>query len=159
MTSYIKKEKTGSNSVIYVVAIIALLGGFYLFSGTSQNTDPLIPNEPVHWHATLSINVCGEEQSLPITPIKSHLLHTHEDRLIHIEGIIPDPESIMLGRYMNYALGLELTNTSVMGYRNEIESCNDGKDNTLAVLVDGTQIQDHMNHVIRDGQKIRILYE
>ena len=89
-------------------------------SGKQSLADADLPSGEVHWHATLSINLCGQEQPLPVTPIKSHLLHTHEDRLIHVEGVIPDPESIMLGRYMNYALGLELTNTSVMGYRNEI---------------------------------------
>ena len=123
------------------------------------------PKEPyskgqVHWHATLKVFVCGEEKLMP-APVGEHhlglpLLHTHADRLIHIEGTILNPEEITLGKYMG-VIGQNFKDDELLDKKNG-DLCND-QPGKVKLLVNGKENDQLTQHVIKDGDDYILRFE
>lgn len=134
-------------------------------------------NGPVHWHATVEITVCGNLVDLPRIPAgQGHLgtgvLHTHDDNVIHVEGAVQRPEDITVGRFFRN-IGLDVTATSVSEY-GKTKSCDTsrtegsaapenatrslGDSGKLTAYVNGEETPDFLDHSIRDGDVIQLMY-
>jgi len=110
----------------------------------------------VHWHATPLIEICGEEKLIPIAPIVSHLLHTHEDRKIHVEGVVSDPSMITLGQFFKN-INVPFSSTQIMDKKNG-DLCN-GREGKVSMTVNGVESNEFENHVVADGETILIKFE
>jgi len=159
-----KTGKTRKNIIKYsIIGIIGVIIIYFLFNLFSKPKIESYTKEAVHWHANLDFYICGEKIDVPKeAPIGEHhlglpLLHTHADRLIHIEGKVYNKEEINLGAYMD-AIGVAFSNDMIMDYKND-GMCNDGKSNKVKVLINGEENLDPRNYVINDKDKIEIRYE
>ncbi len=164
------KNETKNNSMIWLVAgIVVLLGigsALFLFSGSSNsgnsselNTAGLsFPLVNVHWHATPIVNVCGENKPIPVAPVTDHLLHTHEDRLIHIEGTVNSPEQITLGRFFGL-VGVKFSSTQLLDKTNGDVCENTGQPGKVSMTVNGVPSEEFENHVVRHGETIIVSFD
>jgi hypothetical protein len=105
--------------------------------------------QPVHWHADYQITVCGESQVLRGGPIEAH---THGETTFHLEGVRQTREQATLDWIVD-SLGGELERDSIMGR----EDCN-GEPANLTVTVNGNEVDDHLDYVVKDGDRVRIDY-
>lgn len=140
------------------VAILAIIGFFiFLFSG--ETTGPFSGGE-VHWHASVKVLLCGIQQSLPAPQPNAHLgsplLHTHDDKQIHVEGTVWKAEDITLGKYMS-AIGLTFTNDKLLDKENG-DLC-DGKLGKVKLFVDGKENTELASYVIHDKESYELRFE
>lgn len=155
-----QKEKTKRHNIerkIKYGAITAILGIFLVGGGflASQNigsfqataNSSIGVGEPVHWHASYQITVCGENRVTQGGPM---LAHTHGERRFHLEGVRQNKEQATLGWVMNQ-LGTEFEEESIYGKT----KCN-GEQANLTVKANGETVKDPENYIIRDGDNIRI---
>lgn len=97
--------------LMLVVAVVgAIVYGVRKGGGDTNNNAQDQSNEtytagPVHWHAKIDLEVCGEKRDLPGkkdgSMVGGHLYHHHGDNTWHIEGRIIAKEDITLGRFFD----------------------------------------------------------
>ena len=128
-------------------------------SDTPQPSGPYSGGS-IHWHATIKVFVCGEEYQLPAPQGGHHLglplLHTHEDRLIHIEGTIWKPEEITLGKYME-VIGENFKDDELIDKKNG-DAC-DGQPGKVKLMANGKEDSMLSQYVIKDGDKYELRFE
>jgi len=159
-----KTGKTRKNIIKYsIIGIIGVIIIYFLFNLFSKPVVKSYTDGPVHWHASLDVFICGNKMDVPKeAPVGEHhlglpLLHTHADRLIHIEGQVWKKEDISFGAYMD-AINVPFSNDTIMEYKND-GMCNDGKLNKVKMLVNGKENFELRNYVVKDKDKIEIRYE
>lgn len=157
----LEKEKRNKRiikiSLISIPVIIFLVFIFLIFR--SPETKSYTEN-PIHWHASLTVSTCAQPVAMP-KPIGEHhlglpLLHTHEDGLIHIEGKIWKPEEIMLGKYLE-VIGINFKDNELLEYKNG-DLCND-KPGIIKLYVNGRENKELTRYVIQDSDKIEVKFE
>jgi len=115
----------------------------------------------IHWHATPLIYVCGDNISTPITTpgkhLGSNLLHTHEDKLAHIEGSVSSPDQITLGAFMAN-IGMRFSETQLIDKKNG-DLCPSGEAGTVKLVVNGSENAQFNNYVLRDGDTVEMRFE
>lgn len=101
-------------SIIVVVALPTL----YMIVATVYLNVISSSKGPVHWHADVEIWSCGKELELKdpegtfSNKIGTATLHEHNDKRIHLEGVVVHPEDASLGKFFR-VIGGELTPTSM----------------------------------------------
>lgn len=147
-----KKQKL-KYAGISVVALVLLGGGAF---AVYQNTDLMEPpttnssigvGETVHWHAEYDLSVCGENQLLQGGPLEAH---THGTSTLHMEGVRTSREEATLDWIIDQ-LGGELEENSVMGQTR----CN-GEPANLTVKINGEEVENHLDYIPRDGDRVEI---
>ena len=128
---------------------------------------------PVHYHADLEIWDCGEEIDLKnpegiSNKIGTATLHEHNDKRIHLEGVVMDDKSASLGRFFEVIGGyitqnsLSIpTNNGQLTLKSEY-MCDNGAVKIQQVFAykvqDGiyyqTKIEDPKNYVISSESNI-----
>ncbi|MEX2012335.1 MAG: hypothetical protein WD970_01080 [Patescibacteria group bacterium] len=99
-----------------ITGLIALTTGT-LIGMTVYLNQVSVTKGPVHWHADFQIWACGSEQDL-LDPtglsnkIGTPTLHEHNDKRIHVEGVVVEYRDVNLGAFFQ-AIGGELTNKSL----------------------------------------------
>jgi hypothetical protein len=150
-----------------IVVLVLSIGVAVLASGvlqsntlkTSLNIEGMqFPTGNVHWHANLDASVCGEPYLMPNAPIVDHLLHTHEDGLIHVEGAAATPEQITLGKFVQ-RLGTAFNANEFNGKKIGDNCPNGEKITQMVFLVNGNENTEFENRVIRDGETYTIRLE
>ncbi len=127
-----------------------------------------------HWHAPITIGVCGENWVPTGSPIQSSAgkdfgMHSHGDGLIHIEPSTASTagKNATLRRFFDslgsLPSGLKLTETSIQLPGGKLytngDACPDGKSGTLRVTVDGTDISGKfLGYKPKDGQRFAIAF-
>lgn len=145
-----RKWKISIMGAVLLLGIVLVLGSG-LFSSGSPDPDGsgiTFPTPNVHWHASVNASVCGETFIMPLAPIRDHLLHTHEDRLIHVEGIASSPDQITLGRFFQL-VGVTFTSQTFNGTSVE-DICPNGEAAEMVFLVNGQPSDEYENRVVRD---------
>lgn len=143
------------------IAVIAVITAIILLpkNESSQPKEPYSKGQ-VHWHATLKVFVCGEEKLMPAPTGEHHLglplLHTHEDRLIHIEGVVWNSEEIALGRYME-VIGQNFKDDELLDKKNG-DLCND-QPGKVKLFVNGKENSGLTQYVIKDGDEYILRFE
>jgi len=169
--------------IIIAVAIIAVVL-FFVFKlktvglkteDSGLNTDywtepfPFGTDPNLHWHAYPSFKLCGEDktflQVLDMAGAKfvngmagPHVMHVHEgEPWFHIESPPPTRKDITLGKAFKN-LNIKFSNKGILTYDNSA-ACNNGKENSLKVSVNGEHVDDPENHVLANGEKILIEFD
>jgi len=163
----IKKEKS-NKMLLYAGIALAIIILLVIFLNLPR-TEPVdlvtgnlsFPLGNIHWHATPMVYICGENVPTPIsTPgrhLGSNLLHTHDDRLAHIEGNVSSPEQITIGAFMAN-IGLRFSETDLVDKKNG-DSCPNGEAGTVKLLVNGVENSQLANYVLRDGDNLEMRFE
>ena len=163
------ENKGGMKKYAFIAVAVLLVGAalyFFAFVAKSSptgnfNTAGIVfPLNNIHWHAIPQITLCGEEKPIP-TPgpglhLGNTLFHTHEDAQIHIEGTVAGPEQITLGGFFD-KIGVKFSSTEIMGRKNG-DICN-GVPGTVQLFVNGSLNAEFRDYVVRDKDKIQIMFE
>ena len=116
---------------------------------------------PIHTHALLNITICGQHFDLPkATQFEDNgepfrgtaLLHTHDDNIIHIEGLIQKKEDIALGRFFD-AIEIPFDKDKLMDVKTG-DLC-DGKPGVLKMYVNDQPRTDFRDYILASTQDAR----
>ena len=86
--------------VITTIVTTALLASLTIYLNVSSSS-----GGPVHWHADFEIWACGKRvelrdpQGLLTNKIGNSSLHEHNDKRIHLEGVVVHPRDASLGKF------------------------------------------------------------
>lgn len=153
-----KMKKTVKTAVLILIVAGIVFGlGWYLVSRVEPAKDSkLVSRYPIHWHPDLKIKILGEYQEIPANigiGVVHQLIHTHDaDGIIHIEptGAVREND-IKLGRFFEI-WGKTFNRDCIF------DKCSD-PEGELKMLVNGEQNFEFENYVMRDGDRIEIIYE
>lgn len=146
-----RKQKIKYSGIAAILGVLVISGGF-LAAQNIDNTRPVTNSsigvgEPVHWHASYQISVCGENRVPQGGPM---LAHTHGETRFHLEGVRQSKEQATLDWVMD-SLGTKFSENSIYGQT----SCN-GEPANLTVKANGETLENPEEYIIRDGDNIRI---
>lgn len=131
---------------------------------------------PVHWHADFEIYSCGEEVELRnpkglSNKIGTPVLHEHNDKRVHLEGVVVVDNDASLGKFFhvidgeiaNDHLSVPLENEKQLTKTNG-ELCPDGQEGKVQVFVyrvneetgeyTQTKLQDPAKHIIAPHSEV-----
>jgi len=114
----IKKVSTEGKRILFgAIAVSVLVPTFVLIATTVYLNFISVSHGPVHWHSDFEIWKCGQEINLkdPVgfsNKIGTRTLHEHNDKRIHLEGLVMDPSDASLGNFF-HVIGGELSNTKL----------------------------------------------
>ena len=155
----IKKKKKKFITLLIIFLLVAGLGYVIFALSTGGKTQSYSKGE-VHWHAKLKVFICGTQVEMPAPPGEHELglplLHTHQDRLIHIEGTVWKPEDIMLGKYMQ-AIGKNFKEDSLLDKKNG-DLCNTTQGK-VKLFANGKEDPALTQYVIKDGDEYELHFE
>lgn len=130
-------------SIIIAVAVPTL----YMSIATIYLNNVSISKGPVHWHADIDIYNCGKEvnlqdpQGVLSNKIGTATLHEHNDKRIHLEGVVVHEDDASLGKFFR-VIGGEITPSSITvptdGGKLPLVSgsmCPDGQEAQMQVFV------------------------
>ncbi len=147
----LKHPKADTKKLLFgSIAAVTILPTFFLAGSTIYLNSISSSKGPVHWHADIEIWACGREVELRdpkgiSNKIGTSTLHEHNDKRIHLEGVVLKPEDASLGKFFRVIDG-KLTNDTVSVPVNDGTmlissgiSCGDGQDRQLQVFVYKTE--------------------
>ncbi len=112
---FLKPKKDFSKAFFLIlISTVSIIATTYIVLGTLDLIKKSPTKGPVHWHADFKIFRCGEEIEL-VNPkglsnrVGTPLVHEHEDKRVHIEGIPEDSGAASLKNFIH----------AVGGYLNE----------------------------------------
>ncbi len=127
------------------IVLVTVLPTLFLAGSTIYLNMISSSGGPVHWHADFEIWACGKEVEL-IDPtglsnkIGTSVLHEHNDKRIHLEGVVVDEHDASLGKFFRVVGGKfevdKLTVPSTEGIITlEPSLCGDSMSSQLQVFV------------------------
>lgn len=155
-TSKHNRKKKLQYAGIGVVALLLITGaGYAVYQNTDFGSAPATNEsigvgQTIHWHADYQITVCGQDRIIQGGPIQAH---THGTSTLHMEGFRDRQEQATLDWIID-ALGGELEENSVLS----TTQCN-GEPANLTVTVNGEQLENHLDYIVRDGDRVEITLE
>lgn len=105
--------------LFFGIVLITVLPTLYMIVSTVYLNNISASKGPVHWHADIEIWACGKEVELQdpkgmlSNKIGTATLHEHNDKRIHLEGVVVHPEDASLGKFFN-VIGGEITANSLI---------------------------------------------
>jgi len=155
-----KKTEIPRKKSFNLVTILWWLVGIVIFAGfvmAIRSNAKRMATKPVHWHAPISYEICGESFTPPEK--KEHgLVHGHNDRMAHVEGKITDKKNITLGKFMD-SIGVNFSETEFATYKNGDRCPDKNEPGKVRLLVAGQESSDFRNHVLKDKESIKIVFE
>lgn len=138
-----KLKKFLFSAIVLVIAIPTL----YMIIATVYLNSTSSSKGPVHWHADIEVWACGKEVELQdptgflSNKIGTATLHEHNDKRIHLEGVVVHPEDASLGKFFR-VIGGEIskdslivpTNKGPFPYTNG-SMCADGSEGQIQAFV------------------------
>lgn len=139
------KDRT-KGIIFWLMASVIIFPTFFFVGTTLYINFSSITKGPVHWHADFKIVVCGQETD-PVN-VKglsnkkgTNVLHEHEDRRIHVEGVVVKKSDVALDKFFEAQGGkLSLnaftipTNEGLRTIRNN-DQCDDGQQGVWQVFL------------------------
>jgi hypothetical protein len=151
--------------------VVALPCSLFIALAASAAVTAALPDSAVapgsigvgqHWHATYEVWVCGERQ--PNFPTWESGVHTHADGIIHIHPFqaFEEGRGARLVKFFEYGGGLLTQDEMRMpGSSQTIRNgllCPDGVPGVLGVAVNGNVLDDWMEYIPEDGDRILITF-
>lgn len=145
----LKLKKPSANVKIILFTLIASITGvttLFLAGSTLYLNVTSSSKGPVHWHADIEIWKCGQEINLKdpsgiSNKIGTSTLHEHNDKRIHLEGVVINPHDASLGKFFK-VIGGELSSDRLQVPTNENletiasgDTCPDANNAQLQVFV------------------------
>lgn len=146
----IGKVKYNKIVLFLVIILVTVLPSLYFIGSTIYLNTVSSSGGPVHWHADIEVWACGKELDF-LNPegisnkVGTAVLHEHNDKRIHLEGVVVNPSDASLGNFfkviggqINNSLLSVPTNDGVQTFING-STCPDGTNATLQVFVYSTK--------------------
>jgi hypothetical protein len=165
-----RKPKRRSSSLVWnaAIGVIVIAGIGLIFLSRSGGSGDEAPALGDHWHAQLSVFVCGEAQA-PAPEFETSVdgnrvgVHTHGDGFMHIHpfnsGETGDKATV--GRFLDYQ-GYEIDEDSFdlwFGAQRDGDACPDGQPGVLRWAVDGEEQDGNpSDYKPEDGDKIVVSF-
>ena len=150
ISAFIKKQNHIVKIILFTSMItIISLNTLYLAGSTIYKNHRSITGGPVHWHADFEVWNCGKQLDL-IDPegwsnkIGTPVLHEHNDKRVHVEGVVLTDKYASLGNFFEVIGGklsqYELSFNSIEGQvtANHGDLCNE-KPGMVQVFVYKTE--------------------
>lgn len=142
-----KKLSETFKKIIFSLIILTVIIPTVYMSVTTVYLNMISSSKgPVHWHADTEIWACGKELDIKdptglSNKVGTATLHEHNDKRIHLEGIVLEPKDASLGKFFS-VIGGNLNESSMtvpttkgdLTYRNG-QTCPDGTSGTLQVFI------------------------
>ena len=144
--------------IILIILGILIVGWFLVskFSAPISESE-IIAKNGLHWHSNLTINILGENQDIPagigLEMLPHKPMHTHDrDSVIHMEfaGLVKE-EDVKIGKF--FQVWEKTFNKDCI-----FDKCS-GEEGQLKTLVNGKENSEFENYMMRDGDKIEIIFE
>lgn len=129
------------------IVVVIMVPTLYMIVATVYLNSVSASKGPVHWHADIEVWACGKEINLQdpkgtfSNKIGTPTLHEHNDKRIHLEGVVVHPEDASLGKFFKVIDGkltsnalVVPTNEGPVSYNNG-NTCPDGSQGQLQVFV------------------------
>lgn len=142
----LKKPKDHVKEVLFVSMTLVIgfvtvfLAGSTIYLNTVSNS-----KGPVHWHADIEVWACGQELDFKnpqgwSNKIGTATLHEHNDKRIHLEGVVVENQDASLGKFFTVIGGTISSNTVILPTIQGTQtlatgSCPDGTSATPQVFV------------------------
>jgi len=114
ISAVVRKPNNFVKILLFVSMILIISANtLYLAGATIYKNERSITKGPVHWHADMEVWDCGKELDLidPVgwsNKIGTPILHEHNDKRIHVEGVVLTDDYASLGNYFK-VIGGRLT--------------------------------------------------
>lgn len=108
--------------IVNTLIVTALLIGSTIYLNTKSSS-----GGPVHWHADFEIWACGQELELRdptgflSNKIGTSTYHEHDDRRIHLEGVVVEERDASLGKFFYVVDGGLTKNSLVLPLNNALQ--------------------------------------
>lgn len=156
-----RRQKKNKNFLLIAAAAL-IVGGviistvWFLAGRPPSSESAIISDDGIHWHTELSITILGQKQVIPDNvgrDITELPIHTHEeDNIIHLEfaGLVKK-DDIRLERFFEI-WGRQFSQNCIF------TNCN-GDEGTVKMFVNGVRNFEFENYVMRDKDKVTIIFE
>lgn len=109
-----ERNATLKKILFWAIIFVIVVNTLYLSLSTIYLNISSKSGGPVHHHADFEIYNCGQQVEVKKSEglsnkVGSELVHTHNDKRMHIEGVILDPHQLSIGHFFEN-LGGELNN-------------------------------------------------
>lgn len=99
-----EKNETFKKILFWAIVLIIVVNTLYLSLSTIYLNISSKSGGPVHYHADFEIYNCGQQIEVKKSEglsnkVGSELAHTHDDKRMHIEGVILDPHELTIGHF------------------------------------------------------------
>lgn len=155
-----QRTKKIGKKILVIFVIAAFVGPAFLLIlpsiRTSNDPSEIISRNGIHWHSELLIYINNEKQDIPPNigaGVVHSPIHTHEsDGVIHLEfpGIVKEND-LRLSKF--FKMWRKDFNSECI-----FDKCK-GPDGQLKMLVNGRENSDFENYIMKDGDKIKIVFE
>lgn len=144
--------------IFFLIALPVFLATLVLLVSTISKNLNSATRGPVHWHADYQVWICGKEYELAdpegiMNRVGTSELHEHNDRRIHIEGVLDNLEDGSLGAYFRAIGGMispaEVTFPSAEGmiHFDAGDLCPDSSPGNVKVFVNGKRAAEPQEYV------------
>lgn len=162
-----KNLETAKKVIFWIIVVVTAYVSLTIFYQTIQINVTSWSKGPVHWHADLEIEICGEPYFLPTiegfsNQVGTELVHTHEDMRIHVEGPVMEEEDASLGAFFEEQ-GVPFSAAEIADKKNG-DLCPDGKPGKVRIFINSQEIFEFDRHIIAPypdvppGDLIRITF-
>ncbi|MBI2327411.1 hypothetical protein HYU92_03735 [Candidatus Curtissbacteria bacterium] len=114
----IKHPKAQVKKLLYLTIVVITVSTTLFLAGSTIFLNSISSSRgPVHHHADFEIWACGQEHEIEQSKglsnkVGTEAVHIHNDKRIHIEGVIVKPEDASLGNFFE-SIGGKLTQESI----------------------------------------------
>lgn len=149
-----KKFKTALIFLIIGAGISGL--GWYVATRPPLPEDEIVARAGIHWHPEIKISILGKNQEIPANiglGVVEKPIHTHDDMgVVHLEfqGLVKK-EDVQLARFFEI-WGKQFNKDCIF------DKCS-GPEGKLKMFVNDKENSEFENYVMRDGDKIEIIFE
>ncbi len=145
------KKKYNKPLIFGALTLTALIPSLFFIISTIYINTISVSKGPVHWHADIEIWACGQELDIQdptgflSNKIGTATLHEHNDKRIHMEGVVVNHQDASLGRFFQ-VIGGTLTSDAISvptndGVKTYIsgQTCETGETATVQAFVYSTK--------------------
>lgn len=163
---HIHHLRTATKKILYLSIIgVTIAATLYLVGSTVYLNTVSSSKGPVHWHADIEVWACGQEinlqdpKGLLSNKIGTSTLHEHNDKRIHLEGVVIGPTDTQISNFFR-VIGGSLTassftvpqNSGLVTYQNGMP-CPDGSVGEVQVFVYKTQGDTYTQEKLADPER------
>lgn len=156
-----QKQRKFKKFLLLTLGVLIIGGGvsglgWLLVSQKPTPESEIIARNGIHWHPELSIKILGQKIEIPASiglGITERPIHTHDDMgVIHLEfpGLVRK-DDIGLGKFFE-TWGKKFNKDCIF------DKCS-GPEGQLKMLVNGELNSEFENYIMKNGDKIEIIYE
>lgn len=155
--------KVKYNKTLFFLAILVttVVPTFYFIGATVYLNTISVSKGPVHWHADIEVWACGEELNLRdpegfSNKIGTAVLHEHNDKRIHQEGVVVNHDDVSLGNFFSviggHLSGAQLLVPTDNGLQTFMtgDACDNGSEGVLQVFRYGVEGETYFQEKLAD---------